>query len=206
MFKCYTISHEKYILERNLMNKENYLFNPCYALSIPYWKNKVYKKPENIDIFHQSQFETVWIDTYQEVNRYFRLLHPMTVIEPMDATIEVINVSNDINLLVTMINASYVEEKISVDKKQIMSWMNHPTYDASLWVKISKDDKIIASGIAEFDAECNEGIIEWVQVLPAYQRQGLGKKIVDALLCQLSSKASFVTVSGRINNHTNPEK
>ena len=62
-----------------------------------------------------------------------------------------------------------------------------------------------ASGIAEFDEVCREGIIEWVQVLPAYRGRGLGKKIVDVLLNRLKSiGASFVTVSGNLDNTSKP--
>ena len=39
-------------------------------------------------------------------------------------------------------------------------------------VYINADNgKMAASGIAEFDEVCREGIIEWVQVLPSVQRQ-----------------------------------
>ena len=62
-----------------------------------------------------------------------------------------------------------------------------------------------ASGIAEFDEVCQEGIIEWVQVLPEYKGRGLGKKIVDVLLNRLKSiGASFVTVSGNLDNTSKP--
>ena len=65
--------------------------------------------------------------------------------------------------------------------------------------------KMAASGIAEFDEVCREGIIEWVQVLPEYRGRGLGKKIVDVLLNRLKSiGASFVTVSGNLDNTSKP--
>ena len=62
-----------------------------------------------------------------------------------------------------------------------------------------------ASGIAEYDADRHEGIIEWVQVLPEYRNRGLGQKIVTALLGRLKKLgADFVTVSGNLDNPTKP--
>ncbi len=85
--------------------------------------------------------------------------------------------------------------------------MGNPTFNKSLWVKIVKNNKIVASGIAEYDLELNERIIEWVQVLPAYRRKGYGKDIVNYQLSQLKELgASFVTVSGSLENKTNSEK
>jgi len=61
--------------------------------------------------------------------------------------------------------------------------------------------------IHESDVELKEGIIEWVQVLPAYRNKGYGTDIVNYLLKQLKELgASFVTVSGSLENKTNPER
>lgn len=74
-------------------------------------------------------------------------------------------------------------------------------------VKIVKNNRIVASGIAEYDVELKEGMIEWVQVLPAYWNKGYGTDIVNYLLKQLKELgASFVTVSGSLENKTNPER
>lgn len=69
----------------------------------------------------------------------------------------------------------------------------------------SATEKIAASGIAELDAEIGEGVLEWIQVSPAYRRRGLGEAIVRELLGRLKPMADFVTVSGRMNNETRPE-
>ena len=63
----------------------------------------------------------------------------------------------------------------------------------------------VALGIADFDAEIKEGSLEWIQVLPGKRRMGLGKMIVNELLSRLKGKADFATVSGQIDNATNPE-
>ena len=47
--------------------------------------------------------------------------------------------------------------------------------------------------------------MEWIQILPDYRGKKLGKMIVNELLCRMK-RAEFATVSGKINNPTNPER
>jgi GNAT superfamily N-acetyltransferase len=83
--------------------------------------------------------------------------------------------------LILQINRSYINERIAVSKDDIDCWINHPTYDKSLWVKVVVDSCMIASGIVEYDENTKEGVIEWVQVSPEYQRQGYGIIIVEEI-------------------------
>ena len=64
--------------------------------------------------------------------------------------------------------------------------------------------KIVASGIAELDVEIKEGILEWIQVSPEYRGKGLGKFVVNELLWRMKDKVEFVTVSGKVDDFTNP--
>ena len=82
----------------------------------------------------------------------------------------------------------------------------HSTYDPNLWLSIidTETEKLVATGIAELDSAIGEGVLEWIQVSPDYRRMGLGSFLVRELLCRLNGKASFVTVSGMVNNKTNP--
>ncbi len=106
-----------------------------------------------------------------------------------------------------MINNCYKEQNISVDENDILKLCNHPAYNNKLWIKIEENRTMIASGIAEYDKELNEGILEWIQVLPEHQKKGYGKAIVNSLLRELKNLgAKFVTVSGNLDNNTNPEK
>ena len=116
-----------------------------------------------------------------------------------------IKIAQDMKELILQINHSYSNERITVNIEDVERWTNHPTYDKSLWVKMIVDGCMIASGIAEYDENTKEGVIEWVQVMPEYQRQGYGRMIVEELLYRLSKKADFVTVSGRLYNDTNPK-
>lgn len=63
-----------------------------------------------------------------------------------------------------------------------------------------------ALGIAELDPTVPEGALEWIQVLPEYQGRGFGKILVLELLNRIKGKAKFTTVSGEVDNETNPER
>jgi len=91
--------------------------------------------------------------------------------------VKTINVEYDINDLVNLINLSYQSEHIKVTQNDIKKWIKHPVYDHMLWIEINIDKHMIASGIADLDKETEEGIIEWVQVHPDFQRKGYGKMV-----------------------------
>ena len=59
--------------------------------------------------------------------------------------------------------------------------------------------------IAELDKKILEASLEWIQVLPEYRGQGVGKTLVNELLHRVSKKVKFTTVSGLLDGETNPE-
>lgn len=182
---------------------DEYLSNPCGTLSIPYWKNKIIEIPSNITIIHKNNFN----NQFNEYQRFFRLSHLLESIDISKNKVERINLNTDKTSLISMINRCYKYQNISVNENDILNWCNHPTYNNQLWFKIEKDGFMIASGIAEYDEEINEGILEWIQVLPEYQNKGYGKSLVNSLLMELKNLgAKFVTVSGSLDNSNAPEK
>ena len=48
-------------------------------------------------------------------------------------------------------------------------------------------------------------ILEWIQVLPQYRGKKIGQLIVTELLFRMKDVADFATVSGKVDNETNPE-
>ncbi|MFA5560927.1 MAG: GNAT family N-acetyltransferase [Acholeplasmataceae bacterium] len=187
------------------MNIKEYLKDPCGSLSIPYWKSKIMLTPNKIKIYHENDFSYNSND-FIRIDKYFRLIHTLKNTPNKQADIIDIDLQNDLDEIVQMINLSYVNEDISVSIKDVHKWLNNPTFNNSLWIKIILNQKMIASGIAEYDPNTEEGIIEWIQVLPEYQGKGFGRKIVKELLYRLSKLAKFVTVSGRLGNISNPLK
>ncbi len=187
-----------------MINKEEYLLNPCGVSSIPYWKTKVIKIPDNLLIIHNDNFNK---DIYKDYidEPYFRIIHNLdNLINP--------TLPNGYSLCeaslkdyTNHINGCYSD--IRVSEKELEEYTNRSVYDSSLWIAL-KDDmigKLVATGIAEIDKEINEGVIEWIQVSKEYRNKGLGKYLVLELLTIMKNKVKFVTVSGRCNNKTKPE-
>lgn len=184
------------------MTIKHYLKNPCGLLSIPYWKAKTLKTPDSIEIIHCRD----WHGQCTNPQRYFRVKHSLEQLPQLDFDGDTIEIASSAGEFSEMINASYVHESIAVSEEDVLKWMQHETFRADLWICIRDDEgRMIASGIAEYDAACKEGVFEWVQVLPVHRRKGLGKKIVIALLNRLKAVgAEFVTVSGNLDNATAP--
>lgn len=184
------------------MDIKEYLKNPCGMLSIPYWKDKTMTVPSSIRIIHNSK----WDEQYDNYRRYFRVKHDLTDLAPIDFDYDIISIDYQVKQLCEMMNASYKHENIIMSEEEILDWKKQETFREDLCIYINANDGImVASGIAEYDETCREGIIEWVQVLPKYRKQGLGEKIVTVLLSRLKSiGADFVTVSGNLDNVCNP--
>ena len=140
---------------------------------------------------------------------FFRILHKGA---PPDNSLlegyhyERVDPHQDLAMIASFINQCY--ENINVNGKIVESWLDHPVYDPNLWVWIreTRTDQFAALGIAEIDHRVPEASLEWVQVHPDYQRRGLGSAIIAELLRRVSPNVDFTTVSGEVNNPSNPEK
>jgi ribosomal protein S18 acetylase RimI-like enzyme len=90
----------------------------------------------------------------------------------------------------------------------VEGWRYHPSFHPDLWLWLVDRQRAqpAALGIAEYDELVGEGSLEWIQVLPAYQRRGLGTTLVAELLERLAALgARFTTVAGRLDNPAQPE-
>lgn len=183
-----------------------YLNNPCGTLSIPYWKAKSIVIPPDMKILHDKDFREDMLSDYTD-EKYFRLQHNLEEIQKV--TVDDFEITTatrkDIKTIVQIINDSYTD--ISVNKKLIKSYTKTPVYDKDLWimVKDKTTDKYVGCGIADFDTEAKELILEWIQVLPQYRGKKIGQLIVTELLSRMNDIAAFATVSGKVDNTTNPE-
>lgn len=187
------------------MELQEYLSNPCRAASLPYWKQKNLVLPPHIKVVHEEDFDPALLENYQE-ERYFRLLHRLETWAP--ATVEgfVLRAAGEDDLLtiVDIINRSY--DYLTVDLAQMEGYRRTPVFEENLWL-LAVDmatGEAVGCGIADFDPECAEGILEWVQVLPACRRRGIGKMLVTGLLSRMPD-ARFATVSGKTDDPTCPE-
>ncbi|MBQ2903446.1 MAG: GNAT family N-acetyltransferase [Clostridia bacterium] len=183
-----------------------YLNNPCGTLSIPYWKAKIITIPSDMIILHDRDFSSDILSEYTD-EKYFRLYHSLKDI-PEIATddFEITTATRrDIKAIVQIVNDSYTD--ISINKELIKSYTQTPVYNKNLWkmVKEKATDKYVSCGLADYDAEAKELILEWIQVLPEYRGKKIGQLIVNELLFRMKDVADFATVSGKVDNETNPE-
>lgn len=183
-----------------------YLNNPCGTLSIPYWKAKNITIPPNMKILHDKDFYVDTLLNYTD-EKYFRLHHNLKeILRIITNDFEITTATRkDIKSIVQIINDSYTD--ISVNKELIKSYTKTPVYNNSLWIMVKEKatGKYVGCGIADFDTEAKELILEWIQVLPQYRGKKIGQLIVTELLFRMKDIADFATVSGKVNNATNPE-
>jgi len=192
----------------HLITKEQYISNPCRVCSTAYWKNTTYKKPDNIQVVHEKDLIVADLEEYH-ITRYFRLLHNLKNIKPSNLCdgfyFQNVNIETQGESVAELINQCY--DDIEVTSEQVVSWTQFKVYCKELWVFIYENNysSPIGLGIADFDSDIKEGSLEWIQVLPKKRGLGLGQSLVNELLQRLNGKAEFVTVSGEIDNSTNPE-
>lgn len=206
--KCPICNDEpRFSKEVHILNA--YKADPCGTLSIPYWKHKRITHPNDMIVVHNSDFLNELLEKYND-DMYFRLFHSLTDVKtPILASeyrVGTLHTDRSIKLLSHHINKCY--ENIYIDEITLSQQLNNHFYPDNLKIGIFEvnTDKLIASGVAAFDSEIGEGSLEWIQVSPEYRRVGLGQVIVNELLVRLKSKAFFTTVSGRVDNITNPER
>lgn len=185
-----------------------YLLNPCGSLSLPRWKTKqrdYYKLADRIDIIHGRDIETIDLKTHV-YDRYFRIIHDLEVIPSVSLSKGYEVITPTAEEFKNHINTCYND--ITISDADILKYMKSSVYREDLWLAVIDKDKqaIIASGIAEYDNETQEGVIEWIQVSENYRKQGFGFIVVNELLICLKKYARFVTVSGNVDNPNNPEQ
>ncbi|MDO5734133.1 MAG: GNAT family N-acetyltransferase [Eubacteriales bacterium] len=202
----------------HIQQHREYLKNPCAYSSLPLWKELSWPKPMGLNVFHSSDWEGLSDESksaYLSVQRFFRLYHDLEDLEKTDLaegfSIQELDFTKTRwpDQVGQFLNYIYHDQGIRLNTKEIEKWRNRPVFMPSLWFWIvdTERNKRVALAIVEFDRLYNEGILEWIQVLPEYRGKGLGKALVNTALCRLKSfGAYFATVSGDLDNPTKPEK
>ncbi len=178
--------------------------NPCGTSSLPFWKENQIVLPKNIVILHDKDFDKSYlIDSSDEP--YFRLKHNLTEVNQPVMPNGFGLCKATLSDFAKHINKCYKGSELTVD--ELESYCKRTVYYQELWIAVKdcKNNEIVGTGIAELDTEIGEGILEWIQVSKKYRGNGIGKFIVNELLQRMKGKASFVTVSGQVNNSTNPQ-
>lgn len=187
-----------------MISLNEYLADPCGTLSIPYWKAISTTIPENMEIFHNRDYRP---DSWRSHLRYFRLLHDLkSICKSSSSPIQFITAREcDLETIISIINQSYSD--IQVTAVQMESYRKTPAFAPDLWVLAvhPATNECVGCGIADLDEVAGELILEWIQVLPQFRRQGVGQAIVNELLRRGQGKAHFATVSGRADDPSSPE-
>ena len=186
------------------MEKETYLADPCRASSLPFWKTNSVTVPEGMLILREDDPRLGKVSPSCIDTPYFKLIHSMQRIDRTALPMGYCFITPNETALSDHISSCYASERVSAS--ELASYRFHPTYAPDLWLAIQDNETkaVIASGIAELDTDIREGILEWIQVSPAYRRQEFGQLIVNELLSRLQGRADFVTVSGKQNDLLNP--
>ncbi len=182
-----------------MISKDEYIKNPTKASSLAYFKSELIPIGIKIEIVDKVYDNCLNKYFFKVVNYLDNIKRPI-----LDNKYEFKNVST--KEYVDHINSCY--ENISITESELNEYKNNKVYDSDLWLAIidKNTNKVIGSIIAEYDKEISEGIIEWVEVSEGFRGKGIGKKLVNEILYRLKDKARFVTVSGDMNNKTNPYK
>ncbi len=184
-------------------SKEEYLENPGRITSLPY--HKLLKLwPEVVQMEkHESEAQA----DRGSSQRYFKLVHDLRCVEasslpeglvfsPVVAESEGDEVYEQIT---EFLQRCYSD--LDITGETVRSWTESEVYEPSAWLWVKDRDKCVGLGIAELDRSINEGVLEWIQVLPGYRRNGLGTRIVLELLRRLQvAGADFVMVSGNADS------
>ena len=187
-----------------MMTLKEYLEAPCRRLSIPYWKAMTVSVPSNMRIVHEEEMDVGLLAGYSD-ERYFRLKHDLKrIATPILSEGYMLDKGTDAELAAHL-NACYPGMRLDADG--VAGWRERHVYRGDLWLFIREKESgaAAASGIAEFDRESGEGSLEWIQVSAEHRRRGLGRYLVCELLRRMQGSAAFATVSGRIDNESDPE-
>ena len=182
-----------------MITLEEYLADPCGSLSIPYWKWRGMKLPEDMKILHHREF--VPLEGYRD-EVYFRLRHDLRHLEAPSGGVELRRMEQeDFPAAAEIIRCAY--PGIAFGVEQLETMMETPVYAPNLWLMARVEGKAAGCIIADLARAAGEGILEWVQVLPEYRRRGVGKAMVLEVLRRMD--ADFATVSGKVNDANCPE-
>ena len=184
------------------MNLQDYLTDPCRASSLPYWKACSVTVPAHITVVRDDKFSAAEYPGTDE--RYFKLLHELKNVPEAVLPAGFALVSAGVNEFARHINACYEREGVSAEA--LLRCQVRRVYRPELWLSVADEasGNVVASAIAELDGSIGEGVLEWIQVSPAYRRRRLGAFLVCELLRRLQGRARFVTVSGRMDSESRP--
>jgi ribosomal protein S18 acetylase RimI-like enzyme len=164
----------------------------------------------NFVIIHDDYIREINTNVFSLIKSYFRIKYEPNGVQQYSLnerfSVLDVEIESEIDKVSELIGKCYKDIHPSVEA--VRGWTRSRVFDKSLWIWVM-DNQInipVALGIAELDRDIFEGSLEWIQVLPEYQGNGLGKVLVMELLNRMDGRVRHVTVSGEVDNETNPER
>ena len=182
-----------------------------------YWHRDRYPPniPENrlshlkFVLIHRDYLRAFPLEYFSARKHYFRLIHRNLTTSaaklPSGFRIVGVNIDTEADTVAGLIGNCY--DHINPTAEMVRKWTSYTVFDRDSWIWVIDVRKGIpvGLGIAEVDREILEASLEWIQVLPEYRGKGLGECIVLELLARLHDRIRFATVSGEVENRTNPQ-
>jgi GNAT superfamily N-acetyltransferase len=87
------------------------------------------------------------------------------------------------------------------DAEGIFGWRDQPVFDDSLWiwVRTRGSNESVGLGISTYQESINETYLDWIQVLPQFQRKGIGKILVGEIINRAIEKSNIIRVTGKVD-------
>ena len=87
------------------------------------------------------------------------------------------------------------------DAEEIVRWSGQSVFDETLWIWVRKkgSNERVGLGISTYQESIKETYLDWIQVLPKYQRQGIGKMLVGETINRAIDKSDIIRVTGMVD-------
>lgn len=87
------------------------------------------------------------------------------------------------------------------DADEIAGWRRQPVFDDTLWIWARKkgSNERVGLGISTYQESIKETYLDWIQVLPIYQRKGIGKMLVGETTNRAIDKSDIIRVTGMVD-------
>lgn len=87
------------------------------------------------------------------------------------------------------------------DAEEIAEWCKQPVFNDALWlwVKAKAGNERIGLGISTYQSSIKETYLDWIQVLPMYQRRGIGKMLVGETVNRAIEVSNIIRVTGKVD-------
>lgn len=85
---------------------------------------------------------------------------------------------------------------------EVASWCKLPVFDETLWIWVRSctNKEAVGLGISTYQASIRECYLDWIQVLPEFQGQGLGEWLVSETIRRTIRKSDIIRVTGIVDD------